>query len=158
MPQLLRKSCKASRAIFITSHVRATICSICVCIWSTTSPYSNTRSIFVRIWTRRCVICRPNVSFCMSNVRLWILVNAKRRCLRTDVIVSKTDNNNENPRFAFFRHLNFYFRLFFKYIRVSLFLGCGLSHSVLALITEAMFVYTDLKSTLTIHEFLLYLR
>lgn len=173
-PSEIPKQPQKSLTNFIENHeklphvtcARATICSICVCIWSTTSSYSNTRSIFVRIWSRRCVICRPNGHFSVSNVCLKILAKEKRRCPQTDVIASlscvrsvpKQTTTTKNPRFAFFRHLNFYFRLFFKYIRVSH--SHSLSHSVCALAwsQRQMFVYTDLKSTLTIHEFLLYLR
>lgn len=96
-----------------------TICSSLFCIWSTTSPYSNTQTIFVRIWSCRCIIYHPNGHLLTSIVRLAILGARKRRCLRTDVITlfsgllvpKRSRQQQRKIRACSFRHLNF-FRLF----------------------------------------------
>lgn len=124
--QVTAESCQSR---FPSRHMcarRPTICSVCFCIWSTTSPYSNTRSIFVRIWSCRCVIYQPNRRLLASNSRSAILVAGKRGCLRTDVITylpfslcpfwyRNQATTTKNPRLLF-RHLNF-FSLIFKYAR-----------------------------------------
>lgn len=98
----------------------STICSSLFCIWSTTSPYSNTQTIFVRIWSCRCVIYQLNGRLLASIVRLSILGARKRRCLRTDVITlfsgrsfgtkTKQTTTTKNPRLLFQA-----FKFFFAY-------------------------------------------
>jgi hypothetical protein len=138
----------------------------------TTSLYRNTSTIFVRIWSRRCIIYRLNGHTFQCVLHLVILVAAKRGCLRTDVIQLWHNQNSQNgetttetkttqnPRL--FQAFKFFFRLHFIYafIRVSdsrsplaLSLHLHLTHSLnIFLLTcalvrpDRMFVYADLKS------------
>lgn len=64
----------------------------------TTSLYRNTSTIFVRIWSRRCIIYHLNGHTFQCVLHLVILVATKRGCLRTDVIQLWHNQNSTNGK------------------------------------------------------------
>lgn len=76
----------------ITSHVHTERVRPYVhCIWSQTSLCRNTSTIFVRIWSSRCVIYHLNGHTLSYKTHLTILLATKRGCHRTDVNFGKTE-------------------------------------------------------------------
>ena len=139
----------------------------------TTSLYRNTSTIFVRIWSRRCIIYHLNGHTFQCVLHLVILVATKRGCLRTDVIQLWHNQNStngetttetkttQNPRlfqaFKFFSltfHIRFYSCIWLALASLSLSVSISLTLSIFfsflfpcALVRpDRMFVYADLKS------------
>lgn len=130
----------------------------------TTSLYRYTCTIFVRIWSRRCIISHLNGHTLSCILHLTILVATKRGCLRTDVInfgtteknsqLQRNNNRNKNNNPRLFQAFKFFF---FAYIFVyahfaSLSFCFSLSLSFFFLYwnfcawSDWIFVYADLKS------------
>lgn len=140
----------------------------------TTSLYRYTCTIFVRIWSRRCIISHLNGHTLSCILHLTILVATKRGCLRTDVINFGTTeknsqlqrnnnrNKNNNPRlFQAFKF--FFFRLHFRVrsLRLSFLLLLTLSQfffvlKLLCLVRLNICLCRPKKHFLTIHEFIFF--
>lgn len=143
------------------------------CIWLQRHFIANTSTIFVRIWSSRCIIYHLNGHTCQYVLHFVILVAIKRGCLRTDVIQlwhnqnsnkrrnnNRNKNNTQNPRlfqaFKFFFFAYISYTLLFVYLTRARLLLCltyslnfffFLSYISCALVRpDRMFVYADLKS------------